>query len=173
MYRLIVLFVFLSISQSALSDGCKRLVFNKYCLGGNVAELEKEYTPARKRVTGKKTMLAYRSGKDIVVIQGFLGKVMAVTKISKPGSWLNYQNLKGRLAKIHGPGVDESYFPDYADSQSSKATSINLGEGRAKHLWKKEGWKIILLWSDRDSVLLYYIDEGLDKKYRSSNPEGL
>ena len=173
MIRIIVFILISGLSQPALSDSCKRLVFNEYCLGGSLSELEEEKPPARKRIKGKKTMLVYKAGEDIVVIQGFTKKIMSVAKIQKPGSWLNYENLKSRLVKVHGPGSDESYFPDYADSLSSKATSISIGKGQAKHLWKKDDWKIVLLWSNNKSMTLFYIDEELESEYRGGNPEGL
>lgn len=173
MKMMIMALLVFGFSVQVLADDCKKLVFNKYCLGGDLSKLEKEYKPDRKRVMSDKTMFAYASNKEIVVVLGFNKKVMSVSKIYTPGTWLNYSNIKSRLVKFHGDGENLDYFPEYADSKMSQSTAITLGEGQAKQYWDKKGWKIVLLWSGKKSISLFYIDKKLDKEYKSSNSEGL
>lgn len=155
---------------TAAADDCHYQVFHRYCLGGSVAEQIGRHPPD---VNDKELGIAYVDGDDLVVIMPHEGRVMAVIKTITPGTWLEYQGTLQRIEQVHGAGVDQSHFPDYAKSESTRSTAIALGKGRAQHAWDKGAWRIVLSWSDTDSLTLFYLDSALDAAFRSGNPDGL
>ena len=107
------------------------------------------------------------------MISGWKGKAVKIARFYKPSSWLTYLRLKGKLTDIYGSGTDDSFFPDYADDRSSKATSISLGKGRAKNVWDQGEWSVTLAWTnDRVGIIVVYTHKALNDDMKANRDEG-
>lgn len=154
-------------------DECVKKVFLKFCLGGDINDIIKNYHPDEDREKNGMRSLLYRQGNEVTMVSEWKGRTVRIARFYKPGSWLTYLRLQGKLADLYGAGKDDSFFPDYADSQSSKATSISLGKGRAKHVWDQDKWSLSLVWSsNRTGVMLIYYHKALNSDMKENRDEG-
>lgn len=137
------------------ADSCLKMVFGRYCLGADAGDLPE---PAIR----SEDFLTYKDDGEVTAVTVVGGRIGGVLRLHRPGSWLSYRRLLGTLESKYGPGEDQSYFPDHADDDDSRSTSIHLGRAEAKRLWRQSGWTIVLSWSgsgedlDTSVNLLYY-----------------
>lgn len=173
--RLLPVLVIAFFTSPAFADDCLKMVFNDYCLGGDLKAIIDRNPPDDVSRDGDATYIIYKESADETVsINAIEGKVAVVGKFMQPGSWLNYRSWKARLEEIYGAGDDRSYFPDYANSDSSKATAISLGKGRALHVWDQGEWMIALAWRDREfGINLGYMHKALMDVMKNRQDAGL
>jgi hypothetical protein len=87
---------------------------------------------------------------------------------------MNYYKFKGKLKDRYGEGEDDSFFPDYADSDTTRGNAIELGKGRAKHTWDQGEWKAILAWSNsRLGININYYHNQLYSEMQKNSDDGL
>jgi len=143
-------------------DKCLKKVLEKFCLGGSVSELPK---PDLKKAYS----YIYEEG-DKKIFVNLVNKRIASVSIFYPHpSWLNYRILLDQLKEKYGAGVNLDTFPDYADSDSSKETSIVIKKGRAMTLWSQTGWSIKYGWASNSWRILEYMHDELSEKNRKKS----
>ena len=149
-----------SAKESSL-DQCRKKVLGAYCLGGSIKALPKPDLRDG-------DIFVYADGKKRIYIESVHERIASVSIFYPSPSWLNYRLLLGQLQEKYGKGVNLDKFPDYAQSDSSKATTISLNKGRALTLWPQEGWSINYGWASRNWRILEYrhdkLSDILDKK---------
>lgn len=147
---------------------CVKLVFNNFCLGGNIAnvtvepDIENDVTTDAENTsqslteepsTQKNTYL----WRDKTVLVEYSDEIIvAVTRLETPGTWLNYTSWKTKIVRQYGRGEDRSTFPAYATSRSSRLNALNSGRGFAAMAWPQSGWQVEMLWRDQRHIELRY-----------------
>ena len=147
-------------------DQCIKKVLNRFCLGGNVSELAKP-----DKVDGD--AYVYMDGERKILIREFNEKVATVSIFYPEPSWLSYRLLLERLLDKYGSGVNLDTFPEYADNDSSKATAITLGKGRAMTVWNQTGWSLKYGWASDKWRVLTYMHDKLAQKLQAKERERL
>lgn len=146
--------------------GCLKVAFSSYCLGGMASSLP----PGATKKDGDAWLYP---GAQTTFVRLFGERVAAVGRIYLPGTWLTYRNLQADLESKYGPGKDLSFYPKYADDDSSRETAIGLKEGRAALSWPQEGYTVQLNWGSRDGVLLLYFHDALEAEREAKKKEAL
>ncbi|NOZ11646.1 MAG: hypothetical protein GXP09_11470 [Gammaproteobacteria bacterium] len=144
-----------SAKENAL-DQCRKMVMGKYCLGGSMADLPE---PDVKEGGS----FVYFDGDKRIFLKSANGRVASVSIFYPSPSWLNYRVLLGQLKEKYGEGINFDNFPDYAQSDSSKATSITLKKGRALTSWPQTGWSINYGWASKNWRILEYTHDNLSE----------
>lgn len=156
---------------------CLKMVFNKFCLGGPA-----EILPVNPIVdaihdlvnifgvkpdTVEKNTLYFPDESVLVLVSD--NKVAFIRKKYDSRQIFLEKEL---LDSKYGKPIDLSYFPAYADTPSSQATSIRLGSGRFFQVWMQKKWAVALIW-DKDVAELRYQHNILIEKYWDSVDDGL
>lgn len=155
----------LTLSGAALAQQspCLKLVFNRYCLGGDVNALAQQQPPAMRQDQGERLALVYYEGRERVYVLAWRGVVYKVLREHRIASQLRYEDLYLLLRDKYGAGEDRSSFPPDARTPGRKQIAIRRGEGRAVHVWEPgAGWRIELSWTRETGLALAYIAEDLD-----------
>lgn len=162
------LIIFLLMTQPAHAADCVKRVFNEFCLGGDLTEQQKANAQV---VTGNDSQLRFaQHPKGPILIDRNEGQITSVTRLIKPGSWLNFTDWKVKLVRIYGRDQSQNNFPLSATSRSSKLNAINANKGYALSVWPQSGWHIALKWDDARHITLQY---KLDKLHTPNTSEGL
>jgi hypothetical protein len=152
---------------------CLKLVFNRYCLGGDVNALAQQQPPALRQDQGERVALIYYEGRDRDYVLAWRGLVYKVLRDHRIASQLNYEDLYRLLREKYGAGEDRSSFPEYARTPGRKQISIRRGEGRAVHVWETgAGWHIELSWTRETGLALAYIADDLDAQQAAATESG-
>ena len=169
-----IILIFALTTGNSWADECMKKVFYDYCLGGDIKELLKNTSPDKDITKRGVRHLFYKDGEEMTMVTGWNGKIIAVAKLHKPASWMNYYQFKSKLKEKYGDGKDESHFPEYANSEISKRTAIELGNGQAQHAWDQGEWKVILTWSDSDlGISISYHHRQLYSEMQENLGDGL
>jgi hypothetical protein len=152
---------------------CLKLVFNRYCLGGDVNVVAQQQPPALRQDQGDRVALVYYEGRDRDYVLAWRGVVYKVLRDHRIASQLNYEDLYRLLREKYGEGEDRSSFPDYARTPGRKQISIRRGEGRAVHVWHTDaGWHLELSWTRETGLALAYIADDLDAQQAAAIQRG-
>ncbi len=142
---------------------CLKLVFNRYCLGGDINALAQQQPPAMRQDQGERVALVYYEGRDRVYVLAWRGAAYKVLREHRIASQLRYEDLYLLLRDKYGAGEDRSSFPPDARTPGRKQIAIRRGEGRAVHVWEAgAGWHIELSWTRETGLALAYIADDLD-----------
>lgn len=140
-------------------DPCLKLVFGRYCLGGDVNPLlQMTPKPLAREAEGKSLALVFPEDLDQVYVLAFGGRVYKVVRSYRVATQLRFDELYAVLREKYGPGEDRSRFPEQANTAGRRLASIRRGEGRALHVWHPaDAWHIELAWTREFGLSLAYI----------------
>ncbi len=152
---------------------CLKLVFNRYCLGGDVNAMAQQSAPAMRQDEGDRVALIYYEGRERIYVLAWRGRVYKVLRAYRIASQLHYEELYRLLRDKYGDGEDRSSFPASARTTGLKQIAIRRGEGQAAHFWQaSEGWHIELSWTREMGLALAYIADELDQAQTAAVQSG-
>jgi hypothetical protein len=126
-------------------------VFNRFCLCGPWSE-----TPKPDLILSPHARVYNESDGGVLLSRSTDGRVGMVLRTYSTETWLEFMSLSRRVEAIYGePAADDSYFPDYADDNDSRETSIRVGSGRIRRQWLQPGFEVWLIF-ERDLLGLRY-----------------
>jgi hypothetical protein len=143
-------------SQTAHAETCVKRVFNQFCLGGAANTLMSAEPTTTKQEDDGTTLYEFSvSGKHVNVLAKD-DTIIAVERYEPPGNWLNFTDWKVKLVRLYGRATDQSTFPAYATSRSSRLNALKAGKGVAKASWSEPGWSVTLVWKEPEFIRLKY-----------------
>lgn len=157
------------------ADPCLKLVFGRYCLGGDVNPLlQMTPKPLARETEGKSLALVFPEDLDQVYVLAFGGRIYKVVRSYRVATQLRFDELYTLLREKYGPGEDQSRFPEQATTPGRRLASIRRGEGRALHVWQpSDTWHIELAWTREMGLSLAYIFGAIDAERRAQIAGGL
>jgi hypothetical protein len=154
-------------ASASAEDTCLKQVFNRYCLGGEVAPLMQQQ-PAVTQNEGERLALIFYYGPDRIYVLAFRGLIYKVLRQYRTTTQLRFDELYRLLRDKYGPGEDRSRFPAYASSPGRKQSAIRRGEGLAKHVWEPgDGWHMELSWTRELGLSLAYVADELERQQQA------
>lgn len=157
------------------AEPCLKLVFGRYCLGGDVNPLlHVQPAPLARESEGNSLALVFPEDADRVYVLSFGGRIYKVLRAHRVATQLRYDDIYGLLRDKYGPGEDRSRFPEYATTPGRRLASIRRGEGRALHLWRpSDTWHIELAWTREMGLTLAYIADAIEAERAVQMGQGL
>ena len=169
----VLLLAAVSIRPAAAQQGCLKLVFNRYCLGGDINAVAQQAPPAMRQDEGERVALIYYEGRERVYVLAWRGRVYKVLRAYRIASQLRYEELYRVLREKYGEGTDRSRFPPDARTPGRKQIAIRRGEGQATHVWPLiDGWHPELSWTRELGLALAYIGDDLDRAQAAAVDSG-
>jgi hypothetical protein len=160
-------------TASFAQQPCLKLVFNRYCLGGDANALAQQQPPAMRQDQGERVALVYYEGRERIYVLAWRGLVYKVLREHRIASQLRYEDLYILLRDKYGAGEDRSSFPPDARTPGRKQIAIRRGEGRALHVWETAaGWRVELSWTRETGLALAYIATDLDLQQAAAVSSG-
>ncbi|MCF7991730.1 MAG: hypothetical protein K9M02_14910 [Thiohalocapsa sp.] len=177
-YRAIILpllaVVLLLPGIAAAQESCLKLVFNRYCLGGDINVLLQQSEPVFRQDDGERIALVYFDGPEKEYVMAWRSRIYKVVRRYRIASQMRYDELYRLLREKYGEGEDRSQFPSHARTPGLKHIAIRRGEGRAAHVWPVEGgWRIELSWTREMGLSLAYLADELDRQQSEAMNRGL
>lgn len=169
-----LLLVVLFVGQEAAGgqDACLKLVFNRYCLGGDInALLVQQPQPQFQQPEGELLAAIYQEGRERIYVMAYRGRIYKVLRQYYPATQIHFDDLYNILRSKYGSGEDRSRFPSYARTPSSKLGAIRRGDGQAVHGWEpdNEVFHVELSWTrEMGLTLAYYANDLADQVGRLS-----
>lgn len=162
-------------SGARAEEPCLKLVFGRYCLGGDVnAILQTAPPPLARQDQGDSLALVYPDGVDRLYVLAFENRIYKVVRAYEVATQLYFDDLYNTLREKYGPGEDRSRFPEYAATPAARLASVRRGEGRAIHRWNASTtWHIELSWTREMGIALSYIASELNAKRAAQVDGGL
>ena len=153
-------------------EACLKLVFGRYCLGGDVSRIPQPAPPLARQTQGDSLALVFPDGPNQLYVLAHANRVYKVVRAYAVSTQLRFDELYNELLPLYGPGADQSRFPAYATTPTTRLASIRRGEGQALHRWEPSPeWFIELSWTRELGVSLAYIATELNAR-RSARMEG-
>ncbi|MEA3275234.1 MAG: hypothetical protein U9Q81_08095 [Pseudomonadota bacterium] len=164
----------LGAAQVGAQETCLKLVFGRYCLGGDVnLLLGQGPQPEFQQADGERLALIFTEGPERVYVLAFRGRIYKVVRRYRAATQLRYEDLYALLREKYGAGEDRSRFPPYATTASRKLSSIRRGDGRAVHYWKPtDTWHVELSWTREMRLALAYIATDLAEQQQAAVDQG-
>jgi hypothetical protein len=155
-------------------EDCIKLVFGRYCLGGDVDRLlQQGPQPQFKQTQGERIAYIFREGPEQIYVLAFRNRIYKVLRRYRSATQLRYEDLYAVLRGKYGPGEDRSRFPPYATTASRKLGSIRRGDGQALHHWKSaDDWHVDLTWTREMGLSLAYVATALDTEQKATAEQG-
>lgn len=155
------------------AEPCLKLVFGRFCLGGDVNALLQREAPALRLDEGERMALTYYDGPEPLYVLAWRGRIYKVVRSYRVATQLRYDELYVLLQDKYGPGEDQSRFPATADTAGRRQIAIRRGEGLARHGWRVDGgWRIELGWTREQGLALAYVAEALDSSQAATSQSG-
>ncbi|MBK5966126.1 hypothetical protein CCR95_19080 [Thiocystis minor] len=156
-------------------DPCLKLVFDRYCLGGDVTPLlQTAPAPAVYRNVADSLALVFPDGDNQLYVLAFAKRIYKVVRAYGVSTQLRFDDTYRLLREKYGPGEDQSQFPEYAETPAARLASIRRGDGRAVHQWQPSpAWRIELSWTRELGISLNYIATELDRAREARIESGL
>jgi hypothetical protein len=172
---LIILGLILAPAVGAAEAPCLKLVFGRYCLGGDVNPLlQMTPAPLAKETEGKSLALVYPEDPDEVYVLAFGGRIYKVVRSYRVATQLRFDEIYALLREKYGPGEDQSRFPEQATTPGRRLAAIRRGEGRALHVWHPaDTWHIELAWTREFGLSLAYIADAIEAERQAQIAGGL
>lgn len=161
---LLLAVLFLAREAAGAQETCLKLVFNRYCLGGDInAQLLQQPQPLFQQPDGDLLAAVYQEGKERIYVMAYRGRIYKVLRQYHPATQLHFDDLYNVLRGKYGSGEDRSRFPSYARTPSSKLGAIRRGDGQAVHVWEvaEEGFHVELSWTREMGLTLSYFANDL------------
>jgi len=157
------------------AETCLKLVFNQYCLGGEVNVLVQQ-RPAFSFQQRQEDRFAvvYPDGRESVYVLSFRGRIYKVLRKFASATILKYDEMLDLLNAKYGRSQDLSRFPAYVRSDASKIGAIRRGDGRAMHRWQPAGqaWSLTLTWTRELGLAVAYVADELAAAQEAAAAEG-
>ncbi|MBK1718796.1 hypothetical protein [Thiocystis violacea] len=156
-------------------EPCLKMVFGRYCLGGDINQiLPSSPPPAARQTQGDSLALVFPDGANQLYLLAYSNRLYKVVRAHAVSTQLAFDDIYNDLRQIYGPGTDQSRFPDYASTPAARLASIRRGEGRALHRWEPSpAWSIELSWTRELGVSLAYIATELNARRAARMDGGL
>ncbi|MGB5736745.1 MAG: hypothetical protein WBM40_20130 [Thiohalocapsa sp.] len=162
-----------TLQPAVAQQPCLKMVFNRYCLGGDVNRMAQQLAPALQQDEGDRVALIYYEGRERIYALAWRGRVYKVLRVYRIASQLRYEELYRVLREKYGDGEDRSSFPSSARTPGRKQIAIRRGEGEANHVWQtSEGWHIELAWTRELGLSLAYIADELEQAQAAALQSG-
>jgi hypothetical protein len=149
---------------AAAAETCDKLVFHRYCLGGEVNQILRTYPDfIQQQRDGERLAVIYAEDRDTIYVLSYQGRVYKVVRKYEPATSLRYDELLEQLTAKYGSPADLSRFPTYVRSPASRLGAIRRGDGASIHGWEftAQGFAITLSWTREMGLSLAYVDEKL------------
>jgi len=165
--RALALFLGLGLALTGLpaaAEPCLKLVFGRYCLGGDMNPLlQGAPAPLARETEGNSLALVFSEDPDQVYVMAFGGRIYKVVRSYRVATQLRFDETYALLREKYGPGEDQSRFPEVASTPGRRLAAIRRGEGRALHIWKpSDAWRIELGWTRELGLSLSYIAPAIE-----------
>jgi hypothetical protein len=172
--RFWMLWVLLSVAPPSVGqETCLKLVFGRYCLGGDVGALAARQPMVRQN-DGERVALVFPEGPERVYVLSFRNQIYKVVRRYRTATQLKFDDLYALLRSKYGDGEDRSRFPPSATAPGRRLISIRRGEGRAFHYWKPaDDWHIELTWTRELGLALAYVATSIDGQQQTAVERGL
>jgi hypothetical protein len=160
-------------AEAHAADACLKMVFDRYCLGGDVNRpLTDSPPPIAHQSQGDSLALVFPDGTARLYVLAFSGRIYKVVRTYDGATQLRFDDLYNRLREKYGPGADRSRFPDDASTPAARLASVRRGEGLAVHRWEPSAdWFVELSWTRELGISLAYVATELNAK-RSAQLDG-
>ncbi len=145
-----------TISRGDTESDCLKLIADTFCLGGNATDITVSGEVIDNSDDPQLQVTAYQLDDRRLRVASKDGRVVTISRLESPGSWINFTNWKKRIIRIYGQGEDTTTLPAYATSRSSRRNAINSKKGRAAMRWPQSGWQLELIWDNTDHLELRY-----------------
>ena len=159
----------------AAEDPCLKLVFGRYCLGGDVNPLlQSTPQPLARETEGNSLALVFPEDVDQIYVLAFGGRIYKVVRSYRVATQLRFDEIYALLREKYGAGEDQSRFPEQATTPGRRLASIRRGEGRALHVWRPaDTWHIELSWTREFGLSLAYIADAIEAERQAQMARGL
>jgi hypothetical protein len=157
-------------------EPCLKLVFNEYCLGGDIEQLIRQRQGyVHEEREGDRRALIYADDRDLIYVMAFQGRIYKIVRKYGSETLLTFEDLLRLLNDKYGPSSDESRYPAYVRSQASKIGAIRRGDGRERHSWRPTGqsWFVRLTWTRELGLALEYVADKVASEQSRVQAEGL
>lgn len=146
------------------ADPCLKLVFGRYCLGGDVNPLLQSPPPPLTQETAERSLaLVFADELDQVYVLAYGGRIYKVLRAYRIATQLRFDEIGALLREKYGPSEDQSRFPEYASTPGRRLAAIRRGEGRALLVWRPApAWHIELTWTRELGLSVAYIADGIE-----------
>jgi hypothetical protein len=145
----------LSIPAHAQSD-CIKQVFNKYCLGGSIQPLLST-PPVRTSEKSGATLYVFADGAEQTNVTVVKGRIESVWRRYPPGTQQTFDMLSSELRKLYGE-----------PQRTGTGTPGVTQGGRVTERWDRDGWRVLLVWTNSNDVQLVYHHEALQATRRDA-----
>jgi hypothetical protein len=167
-----ILFLLLLTSQPAAlaagaGEGCLKMVFGDYCLGGSMQQqMQRRPGGIPAPESGERSAVVYPQGRERTYVMAFQGRIYKVLHTYEPANQSKLRELKRRLETKYGDFLNQSHYPPYARTQASQIGAIRRGEGELRYLWQSSlgSYRVELAWSRKLGISIAYIATELDRK---------
>jgi len=141
-------------------SSCLLLVFDQYCLGGDIFELRHSQPNfVHQQREGERFALIYPAGREKDYIMANRGQIYKVLRKLEPSTSIRYREWRNLLTKQYGRPSEQSRFPLNATGLAAKISAIQHGEGRALLSWYPQTtpWQVELGWTREMGLYVAYI----------------
>jgi len=142
------------------AEGCLKLVFNQYCLGGDLQQLKRQEPDfVHQQQEGERSGVIYPDGRERVYVLALRNRIYKVVRKFHPSTGLKYKGSASHSRRNLRTTQELSQFPEYAKGLGSKIGSIRRGEGQVLLVWQPQGgtWRVELGWTREMGLNLAYI----------------
>ncbi len=154
---------------------CLKLVFGRYCLGGDVGPLlQGPAQPLARETEGKGLALVFDDEADRVYVLSYGGRIYKVLRSHGVATQLRFEEILALLREKYGMGEDRSQFPEGAATPGRRLAAIRRGEGRALQVWRpSDAWHIELSWTRETGLALAYVADAIEAERAAELSQGL
>jgi hypothetical protein len=154
---------------------CLKLVFGRYCLGGDVGPLvQGPLQPLARETEGKGLALVFAEEADQVYVLSYAGRIYKVLRSHRVATQLRFEEILALLRQKYGPGEDRSRFPEGASTPGRRLAAIRRGEGRVLQVWRpSDAWHIELSWTRETGLALASVADVIAAERAAELGQGL
>ncbi len=148
------------------SPKCSRVVLRRYCLGETVQSLTARHGALQQARSENRTLLLFRDGKRLTRVTAFDDRILVVSRFYSRPDWNLLAGLHHQLVQLYGKAADRSRFPKEDRDRTLQEQAIRDGKGEVRLLWKQPGFRVQLLWSGKERIVLSFLAEELGDRLK-------
>lgn len=162
-------------AMALANEPCLKMVFGRYCLGGDVSLLLQSVpAPTVYQNVADSLALVFPDADNQLYVLAFSKRIYKVVRAYGISTQLRFDETYRLLREKYGSGEDRSQFPEYASTPAARLASIRRGEGRAIHQWQPStDWYIELAWTREMGISLSYVATALNAARAARIESGL